>query len=113
MADLKTFSVHGPFKVPLEPNKGRKMVAKNLSAFWSGVDELRGRRGVYLFGIRAGKGITPVYVGMAARRSFEAEAFEAHKRADHYNPALIDYQRGNPVMFFVAHPEDRGPSTRP
>ena len=109
MADKrKAFTVHGPFKVPVEPNKHGKMVAKDLTAFWSGVGDIGTRRGVYVFGIRAGKGITPIYVGKTAKQSFEKEVFMAHKRADHYNPALLDYRRGTPVMFFVAHPTGKG-----
>lgn len=105
---LKEFTVHGPFKVPLEPNKNGKMVAMDLTSFWSSVGDFRSRKGVYVFGIRAGKGITPIYVGKAAKQSFEREAFELHKRADHYNPALLDYKKGNPVMFFMAHPVTKG-----
>jgi hypothetical protein len=106
--DLKEFSVQGPFTVPLEPNKHGKMVAKDLAAFWKAVGETRGRKGVYVFGMRAGKGITPIYVGQAVKQTFEEEAFTKHKRTDHYNPALLDYLKGNPVMFFVVHPQTRG-----
>jgi hypothetical protein len=62
---------------------------------------------LYVFCIRAGKGFTPIYVGKAAKQSFEAEAFTAHKLANHYNPALRKY-RGTPVMFFVAYPKTKG-----
>lgn len=106
--DLKEFSVHGPFKVPIEPNKRGKMVAMDLSAFWTLVGEIRGRKGVYLFGMRAGKGITPIYVGKTAKQTFEDEAFTPSKRANHYNPALLSYARCSPVMFFVVHPKTKG-----
>lgn len=60
MNPMKEFTVHGPFAVPLEPNKNGKMVAKDLTDFWEEVGEAAGKRGVYVFAIRAGKGYTPV-----------------------------------------------------
>lgn len=105
---LKAFSVHGPFDIPLEPGKTGKMVAMDICAFWDKIGDLRRRRGVYLFAIRAGKGITPIYVGKAAKQSFEDEVFTAHKRSAHYTPALLDYAKGTAVMYFVAHPQGNG-----
>ncbi len=106
--DLKTFTVHGPFKVPLEPNTMGKAIAKDLTNFWNEVGDLQYRRGVYVFGIRASKGITPIYVGKAAKQTFKKEAFSKHKLGDHYNPALRRKRRCNPVMFFVEHPKVKG-----
>ena len=106
--NLKVFSVFGPFKVPIEPDKRAKMVARDLADFWTSVGETRGRKGVYVFGMRAGKGITPIYVGKAVKQTFEVEAFTSHKRANHYNPALLNYAKCSPVMFFVVHPKTGG-----
>lgn len=105
---LKEFVVFGPFSVPLEPNKNAKMVARDLSAFWKTAGACRDRRGVYVFAMRAGRGFTPIYVGKAAKQSYENEAFSDHKLANHYNPALLEYERGSPVMFFIAHPKTKG-----
>ena len=108
-SELKEFTVHGPFVVPVEKRKkGRMVSTTDLDAFWTEVGATRDRKGVYVFGIRAGKGVTPVYVGKAAKQSFECEAFTDHKRANHYNPALLDSGKGTPVMFFVAHPKTKG-----
>lgn len=107
--DLMEFSVRGPFAVPLEPGKTGKMVAKDLSAFWEAVGDLQDLRGVYMFGIRAGKGIKPIYIGKTAKQTFRTEAFAHHKLAAHYNPALLDCKKGTAVMFFVAHPVQKGP----
>lgn len=108
-SDLKEFTVYGPFVVPVEKKRtGRMLSTSALGAFWDEVGATRTARGVYVFGIRAGKGITPVYVGKAAKQSFEREAFTDHKRANHYNPALLNSGRGTPVMFFVAHPNTTG-----
>lgn len=105
---MKGFVVHGPHPVPLEPNKTGKMVAQDLSEFWQRLDGVRYQRGVYVFAIRAGKGFTPIYVGKAAKQSFEAEVFSSHKLSKHYNPALLDYKRGSPVIFLIAHPHTKG-----
>ncbi|MCP3167349.1 hypothetical protein [Myxococcus qinghaiensis] len=106
--EMKAFEVHGPFEVPLEPGKHGKMVARDLSGFWTGVGDVRWMRGVYVFAMRAGRGYTPLYVGKAAEQSFEDETFALHKLAHHYGPTLLDYKRGQPVMFFIAHPLSRG-----
>lgn len=105
---MRGFVVHGPYQVPLEPNKHGKMVAKDLSGFWQKVDGLRHQNGVYVFAIRAGRGFTPIYVGKAVKQSFEGEVFTTHKLASHYNPALLDYKKGQPVLFLIAHPKTKG-----
>jgi hypothetical protein len=102
---MPSFEVHGPFKIPTERRKSGRIIPKDLSAFWEDTG-LAVRCGVYIFAIRAGRGITPIYVGKATRR-FRGEAFADHKRAHHYSLALANYGRGTPVMFFVTWPEDR------
>lgn len=101
------FAVNGPFDVPLQPNTRAKMVAEDLSLFWAECSSLRSKIGVYVFAIRAGKGLTPLYVGKTTK-SFERECFTDHK-LKHYNYALADYQKGTPVMFFVTYPAKKGP----
>lgn len=98
------FAVHGPFKVPTEKRKNGRTIPKDLGDFWESTG-LAEQCGVYVFSIRAGRGIVPVYVGKASRR-FRGEAFADHKRT-HYSDALADYVRGTPVMFFVTWPEGR------
>lgn len=108
MNGYKEFTVHGPFVVPVEKRKNGRMVSiSKLKVFWEETGELRDRKGIYVFCVRAGKGITPVYVGKTGKRSFEYEAFADHKLANHYNPALLDGQ-GTPVLFLIAHPKSKG-----
>jgi hypothetical protein len=85
-----------------------KMIARNLDAFWDEVGEYRHDVGVYVFAIKASKGYTPVYVGKAARQSFEYEVFSITNRGNHYNPALLAWQRGIPVLFLIIHPKGKG-----
>jgi hypothetical protein len=106
---MKEFEVHGPFEVPVEPKKRGKMIARDLSDFWMRVGDMRQRRGVYIFAMRAGRGYTPIYVGKAAKRPFEDEALGLHQRGNHYNPALLEYEKGSPIMFFIVHPSSHGP----
>lgn len=49
--------------------------------------------------MRAGRGITPDYVGKATR-TFKQEVFTNDKLAK-YQRSLADYRRGIPVLFFV------------
>lgn len=67
IARMIAFEVHGPFKVPTERWKSGRIIPKDLTDFWDGTG-LGERCGVYIFGIRAGRGITPIYVGKATRR---------------------------------------------
>jgi hypothetical protein len=109
MKPMKEFTVQGPFPIPLEPNRGGKMVSKDLKEFWQEVvGQAARKKGVYVFAIRAGTGFTPVYVGKTEAQTFEYEAFSKTNRADHYNPALLDYRSGNPVLFLVIHPDGKG-----
>ena len=101
------FDISGPFKVPLyKGTAGRIVDRETVAGFWDHHRPLQNRHGCYVFGMRAGKGYTPIYVGKAAK-SFKQECFTDHKLA-HYNKALADYVRGTPVLFFVSLPRGRG-----
>lgn len=102
-----TFTVEGPFDVPFYQGRaGRTITDDNVKEFWQGHPELADRRGCYVFGIRAGKGMTPAYVGRATR-SFKIEAF-AHHKLTRYQQFLADYQRGTPILSFLIAPTKRG-----
>jgi hypothetical protein len=60
-----------------------------------------------VFGIRAGGGITPVYVGKTHRQTFAEECFTPHK-VGKYNEGLVEYRRGTPVLFLLTPPVRRG-----
>lgn len=100
------FKVHGPFDVPLQAGVKSKMITEDLSSFWQGCPTMKSQVGCYVFGIRAGKGLTPLYVGKTTN-SFEKECFTAHK-INHYNYGLAPYLKGTPVMFFVSYPNKKG-----
>jgi hypothetical protein len=56
--------------------------------------------------MRAGKGMTPTYVGKATK-SFAQECFTADKLGK-CNQTLADYARGTLVVFFITTPPGRG-----
>ena len=54
------FEIVGPREVPVYQGKaGRTITDENVRQFWEENDTLAKRRGCYVFGIRAGKGLTP------------------------------------------------------
>jgi hypothetical protein len=77
-----------------------------VRSFWEANPDLRNRRGCYVFGVRAGKGMTPGYVG-SARKTFKQEVFAPHKLT-RYQQFLADYARGTPILFFVLAPKKKG-----
>lgn len=95
-----TFRVEGPFEIPVMKGAMGRVIDKDArSRFWEQYATLGSEMGCYVFGIRAGKGILPVYVGQA-KNTFAQECLADHKLT-HYN-AEIARRRGTPVLFFVA-----------
>ena len=108
---MARFSVYGPFEVPCEQGPGgRSVTEENVREFWMKHRKYRGRRGCYVFGMRAGKGLAPGYVGKATR-SFEREVFTDHKLL-RYQRFMAQYAKGTPVIFLLSSPEQRGKPNR-
>ena len=104
---MTMFSPEGPFEIPFyQGSGGRTITDDNIQEFWKKNGEYAERRGCYVFGMRAGSGLTPGYVGMATK-SFKGEVFAPHKLS-RYQQFLADYAKGTPVMFFVVAPRTRG-----
>jgi hypothetical protein len=101
------FSVDGPHAIPYYQGKaGRTLTDDNVDEFWEINSDIAKLRGCYVFGIRAGKGLTPGYVGRATK-SFKQEVFSPHKLS-RYQQFLADYGKGTPVMFFLVPPTKKG-----
>ena len=103
---MTIFKIEGPFDVPILPKVASKMVAEDLSSFWQQCHTLKGKVGCYVFAVRAGKGLTPLYVGKTTD-CFEKECFTSTK-INHYNYGLASYSKGTPVMFFAVYPVKKG-----
>jgi len=101
------FSVKGPFEVPYYRGKaGRTITDDDIKDFWKEHVDIGKQRGCYVFSVRAGKGLTPGYVGKATK-GFKQETFSHHKLT-RYQQFLADYKSGTPVLFFVAAPQKKG-----
>ena len=104
---MTEFTVVGPLKIPLYKGKGgRTITDENVDRFWEANKKYRKRRGCYVFAIRAGKGLTPGYVGKATKK-LKQEVF-AHHKLTRYQQFLADYAKGTPVIFFVLAPVQKG-----
>ncbi|WP_146662916.1 hypothetical protein [Enhygromyxa salina] len=102
------YTVQGPFEVPVERLKGGRQIDRSsLPDFWATLGALAETKGCYTFGMKAARGYMPIYVGKATK-SFRQECFGKHQRADHYNPALLQYLRATPMLFLVAQKTSRG-----
>src|SRR3989337_1962082 len=104
---MAEFLISGPYDIPFEhAGGGRRLYYKD---FWDQTADLKlisDERGVYLFGVREGKGFTPLYIG-SATKSFRQECFNQSNRHK-YLDGLADYKKCSPVMFFVVHPKQKG-----
>lgn len=106
---MATFEIHGPFELTYEKRKGGRTLV--FDGFWSAdsdVNYLSDERGCYVFAIRAGKGLNPIYVGQASK-TFRQETFNPSNRHK-YHDGFSEYAKGTPVMFFVVHPTQKGPT---
>ena len=101
------FVVYGPYEVPAYYGKAaRAITEENIKEFWQRHTDMGSHRGCYVFGIRAGRGLTPGYVGKATK-TFKQEVFTSHKLAK-YQRLLADYHKCTPVLFFVVSPKHIG-----
>lgn len=103
---MRVFDVHGPFTVPTYNGKAAKIVdSEALAGFWE-TTQLAMKRGCYVFAVRAGKGIRPVYVGRATK-TFIKEVFAPHK-LEKYQRCLADFHKGTPILFLLTATTSKG-----
>lgn len=104
---MTSFEVHGPFKIKYVKRGGGRVLV--FDEFWSEHAEtnLAGRRGCYVFAMK-NKNLTPIYVGKATN-SFIQETFNAANRYK-YQSGFSHYAQGTPLMYFVVHPTQPGPT---
>src|SRR5580704_8760215 len=103
---MTQFVCHGPHKIPTTKQRVGRLISKtNISQFWSSASSLANCVGCYVFGVRAGRGMTPIYVGKATK-SFAREAFAPDKIVK-YHTGLSSYKKGTPILFFVYEPTSK------
>ena len=101
------YETYGPFEVPRSQAANRQraldLQAPSVRRFWQGVDDgtlsLSEGRGCYIFAIKAGRGITPGYVGVSTT-GFKRECFQPTKKVI-YQDAYNEVRRGTPVLVLV------------
>jgi hypothetical protein len=104
---MARFEVFGPCEVGVQKNNAGRIITKNeIKDFWETFSHLRNRKGCYVFGFHAAKGMKPMYVGKATK-SFKGEVFQPHKLNKYY-AALSKQSKGTPVLFFVCAPLGKG-----
>lgn len=101
------FQVEGPLEIkPLHGSHGRLIERSAIERFWEDNPELAEEIGCYIFGMRSGGGLMPIYVGQSTT-GFKHECFQHHKLT-HYNEALVT-RSGTAIMFFVL--KESGPQS--
>lgn len=101
------FEIHGPCEIPVYKGAAARIITEeNAEEFWKKYPNLKSMRGCYVFGMRASKGSTPFYAGLATK-SFGKETFTHHKLT-RYQQCLADYQKGTPILYFISLPTKRG-----
>ena len=103
---MTNFTVHGPYRISVEAHKGGRAIARDQTAFWQQCSEVASEKGCYVFGIAAGRGIMPFYVG-SAKIKFQQECF-TDRNQNIYQRALVSRKKGAPVIFLVVQPRKRG-----
>ncbi len=104
---MASFKVHGWFEIDYEKRKGgRTLVFDNFWSEGSKANYLGDERGCYVFSVKTGRGLEPTYVGKATK-TFNQETFNPTNKHK-YHDGFSEYARGLPIMFFVAHPDQKG-----
>src|SRR5690348_10405192 len=96
----KIHEVYGPLVVGADWLKSTN--GNTAPDHWKDNDiwnEVRTRKGVYVFATKPGRSHKPWYVGKTTK-TFESEAFADHKMSRYRKVLLKKIERGRPEMFF-------------
>ena len=106
---MASFKINGPYPLRFEKRKGGRTLC--FDGFWEEGSEasyLGSECGCYVFAIVSGGGVQPIYIGKATK-TFKQETFNPTNMYK-YNHGFSEYAKGTPVMFFVVHPKQKGPT---
>ena len=104
---MANFEIHGPFRLGFENRKGGRTLV--FDCFWKKESEasyLADKCGCYVFAIRQGRALIPVYVGKATK-TFKQETINNTNKHKFQN-GFSEYAKGTPILFFVVHPKAKG-----
>jgi hypothetical protein len=110
-AKVVDFAVHGPFDVPID--RGARTVNEEevRGLFWDERRDLADAKGCYVFAIRTGRGVKPLYVGRTTRANFRLECFTPKNQLD-LNKAMRE-GRGTLLLYLVKYEKSgRGADNR-
>ena len=98
------YRIFGPFALPTDDKNNLDFTLNGRKRFWSEAKEetgydLQNGWGCYLYVVRAGKGITPWYVGQS-KGPFSREVFATNKQ-ERYNSVHDSYQKGTSMLFLI------------
>ena len=80
---------------------GKKVIDKAcIAKFWDGTGG-GDRHGVYVFGVRAGKGWKPLYVGQATKQTLKTRIGQHVGGNGDFNVMLRSVKKGTPVLFLT------------
>jgi hypothetical protein len=81
---------------------GNKRVdTEKLKEFWANLEEMKTRRGVYVFAVHASKGWKPLYVGRTKKQTFRARIAQHANRTGRFNKILKRIKKGKLWLFFI------------
>ncbi len=104
---MATFELSNEYDVPIKIAKnGAKSFDREKIKQWAKEEELLGLKGVYIFSIRAGRGVKPWYVGKTEKQNFLKEAFNPRNAGALYD--VINNQKGTLVIQFITQVRSRG-----
>ena len=94
----------GPYDLPVDNDNNLDFSLNARKQFWARVEkrsehDLQIGRGCYVFAMRAGKGMTPWYVGQS-KSGFKGEVFQRTKQ-DHYVAVKSSYKKGTAILFLI------------
>lgn len=97
------FHPYVPFEIPKQSNGLISRDKANLKEFWLAVEDeaigLSNAIGIYIFSVRAGRGVLPWYVGKSEQTGFAKECFQPHK-INHYDNCIAA-RRGTPLLTLI------------
>jgi hypothetical protein len=112
-SEMSQYQVFGAFKLSKD---GYLVDRSRCAEFWETAERcetgLSKAVGCYIFGIRAGKGIKPWYVGMTDRQGFKGECWTPDK-LNRYNEALNRHKKGTAVLYLIARRTKGGRFAKP
>lgn len=79
--------------------RGKRIDESALEEFWE-QNGFAKRRGVYVFGVKAAKGVKPLYVGQTKRQTFKTR-IDQHIKGGKFNSMLRSTKKATVLLFLV------------